>query len=168
MLTRTIPIAGNAFTEAVQHALDLSEDDAAQVKENATQLVLSEEERATLDPTAQQASRALEPLLDEIIRELRRSLAYHDYQQQSPEAGAGELGVSRILLSGGSAKLPRIEDYLQAQLGVPAKVRAGLRARHAGGPESVLPGIPCPVAAGGDRAGDAGADAREKRGAGGR
>jgi len=122
VLTRTIPIAGNAFTESIKNALDVGEEEANQVKENAMQLVLSEEERATLDPAAQQASRAIEPLLDELIREIRRSLAYHDYQQQSPEAGAGEFGVSRILLNGGSAKLARIEDYFQAQLGVPVDV----------------------------------------------
>jgi Tfp pilus assembly PilM family ATPase len=60
-------------------------------------------------------------LLDELMREVRRSLAYHDYQQQSPEAGAGELGVNRLLLSGGSAKLPRMAEYFQAQLGVPVE-----------------------------------------------
>lgn len=122
VLTRTIPIAGNAFTEAIRNALDVGEEEAGQIKEGAMQLVLSEEERATLDPAAQQASRAIEPLLDELIREVRRSLAYHDYQQQSPEAGAGEFGVSRILLNGGSARLARIEDYFQAQLGVPVKL----------------------------------------------
>lgn len=122
VLTRTIPIAGNAFTEAIRNALDVGEEEARQIKESAMQLVLSEEERATLDPAAQQASRAIEPLLDELIREVRRSLAYHDYQQQSPEIGAGEFGVSQILLNGGSAKLARIEDYFQAQLGVPVKL----------------------------------------------
>ena len=122
VLTRTIPIAGNAFTEAVKNALDVGEDEANQLKENAMQLVLSEEERATLDPAAQQASRAIEPLLDELIREVRRSFAYHDYQQQSPEAGTGEFGVNQVLLNGGSAKLARIEDYFQAQLGVPVEL----------------------------------------------
>jgi len=122
VLTRTIPIAGNAFTESIRNALDVSDEEANRLKESTMQLVLSEEERATLDPAAQQASRAIEPLLDELIREVRRSLAYHDYQQQSPEAGTGEFGVSRILLNGGSAKLTRIEDYFQAQLGVPVKV----------------------------------------------
>jgi type IV pilus assembly protein PilM len=122
VLTRTIPIAGNAFTEAIKNALDVDEAEANQVKENAMQLVLSEEERATLDPAAQQASRAVEPLLDELIREVRRSLAYHDYQQQSPDASAGELGASQILLSGGSAKLPGVENYFRAQLGVPVRV----------------------------------------------
>jgi type IV pilus assembly protein PilM len=122
VLSRMIPIAGNAFSDAIRNALDISPEEANQLKESAMQVVLSEEERATLDPAAQQASRAIEPHLDELIREVRRSLAYHDYQQQSPDAPAGELGVGQILLSGGSAKLPRIADYFQAQLGVPVAV----------------------------------------------
>ncbi len=122
VLSRMIPIAGNAFTEAIQNALDVDAEEANQLKESAMQVVSSEEERATLDPSAQQASRAIEPLLDELIREVRRSLAYHDYQQQSPEAAAGELGVNRIMLSGGGAKLPNIGEYFQAQLGVPVEM----------------------------------------------
>jgi type IV pilus assembly protein PilM len=122
VLTRVIPIAGNAFTEAIKNALDVDVQEANQMKETAMEVVTSEEERATLDPAAQQASRAIEPLLDELIREVRRSLAYHDYQQQSPDAGAGDLGVNQILLSGGSAKLPKIQQYFQSQLGVPVDV----------------------------------------------
>jgi Tfp pilus assembly PilM family ATPase len=117
-----IPIAGDAFTEAIKNALDIDTEEANQLKETAMQVVSSEEERATLDPAAQQASRAIEPLLDELIREVRRSLAYHDYQQQAPDAGAGDLGVNRLLLSGGSAKLPRVHEYFQAQLGVPVEI----------------------------------------------
>ena len=122
VLTRMIPIAGDAFTDAIKNALDIDTEEANQLKETAMQVVSSEEERATLDPAAQQASRAIEPLLDELIREVRRSLAYHDYQQQAPDAGAGDLGVNRILLSGGSAKLPRINEYFMSQLGVPVEV----------------------------------------------
>ncbi len=122
VLTRMIPIAGDAFTEAIKNALDIDTEEANQLKETAMQIVSSEEERATLDPAAQQASRAIEPLLDELIREVRRSLAYHDYQQQAPDAGAGDLGVNRLLLSGGSAKLPRVHEYFQAQLGVPVEI----------------------------------------------
>jgi type IV pilus assembly protein PilM len=121
VLTRMIPIAGDAFTDAIKNALDIDTEEANQLKETAMQVVASEEERATLDPAAQQASRAIEPLLDELIREIRRSLAYHDYQQQSPDAEAGELGVNRLLLSGGSSRLPRICEYFQSQLGVPVE-----------------------------------------------
>jgi type IV pilus assembly protein PilM len=122
VLTRMIPIAGDAFTDAIKNALDIDTEEASHLKETAMQVVSSEEERATLDPAAQQASRAIEPLLDELIREVRRSLAYHDYQQQAPDAGAGDLGVNRILLTGGSSKLPRINEYFMSQLGVPVEV----------------------------------------------
>ncbi|HUT74577.1 MAG TPA: type IV pilus assembly protein PilM [Armatimonadota bacterium] len=125
VLTRTIPIAGNGMTDAIASALAMDNDKANALKETAMQVVCGEEERATLDPFAQQASRAVEPLLDELIREIRRSLAYYDYQQQSPTDGDDPQrvpGVNRIIVSGGSAKMAGLPAYFQAQLGVPVEV----------------------------------------------
>jgi type IV pilus assembly protein PilM len=125
VLTRTIPIAGNGMTDAIASALAMDNDKANALKETAMQVVCGEEERATLDPFAQQASRAVEPLLDELIREIRRSLAYYDYQQQSPTDGDDPQrvpGVNRIIVSGGSAKMAGLSAYFQAQLGVPVEV----------------------------------------------
>jgi type IV pilus assembly protein PilM len=122
VLTRMIPIAGNSLTEAIAGALAMDDDKAEDLKETAMRVVLSEEERSTLDPFAQQASRAVEPLLDELIREVRRSLAYYDYQRQGGEEAGKPAGVNRILLSGGSAKLAGLSEYLQTQLGVPVEV----------------------------------------------
>jgi type IV pilus assembly protein PilM len=125
VLTRTIPIAGNSMTDAIASALAMDNDKANALKETAMQVVCSEEERATLDPFAQQASRAVEPLLDELVREIRRSLAYYDYQQQTPAADEEQgrtPGVNRIILSGGSAKMAGLGAYFQAQLGVPAEL----------------------------------------------
>jgi len=124
VLTRTIPIAGNSMTDAIASALAMDNDKANALKETAMQVVCSEEERATLDPFAQQASRAVEPLLDELIREIRRSLAYYDYQQQTPaqdESQAHTPGVNRIILSGGTAKMAGLAAYFQVQLGVPVE-----------------------------------------------
>jgi len=124
VLTRTIPIAGYSMTEAIASALAMDADKANALKETAMQVVCSEEERATLDPFAQQASRAVEPLLDELIREIRRSLAYYDYQQQTPaedEERGHTPGVNRITLSGGSAKMAGLAAYFQTQLGVPVE-----------------------------------------------
>lgn len=122
VLTRTIPIAGNSMTDAIASALAMDNDKANALKETAMQVVCSEEERATLDPFAQQASRAVEPLLDELIREIRRSLAYYDYQQQTPaeDDDQGHVpGVNRIILSGGCARMAGLTAYFQSQLGVP-------------------------------------------------
>jgi len=121
VLTRMIPIAGNSMTEAVASALSMDQEKANALKETAMQVVTAEEERATLDPFAQQASRAVEPLLDELIREVRRSLAYYDYQQQAPEEAEQAAGVNRIMLYGGSAKMTGLAHYLQLNLGVPVE-----------------------------------------------
>jgi len=119
VLTRMIPIAGDSMTEAIASALGVDAAKAAALKETAMQVVSSEEERAMLDPFAQQASRAVEPLLDELVREIRRSLAYYDYQQQAPAQEAAMPGVNRIVVSGGTSKMAGLAAYLQAQLGVP-------------------------------------------------
>lgn len=121
VLTRMIPIAGDSMTEAISSALSMDKPQAAALKETAMQVVFSEEERALLDPFAQQASRAVEPLLDELIREVRRSLAYYDYQQQAPAEQVQAPGVNRIIISGGSAKMAGLANYLQTQLGVPVQ-----------------------------------------------
>jgi len=119
VLSRIIPIAGNSFTDAIRSSLEIGRDEALLLKETTLRVVLDEEERAGLDPAAQQASRAVEPLLEELIREIRRSLAYHDYQQKMTEAAGQGKGADRILLSGGSAKLAGIDRYLENQLGIP-------------------------------------------------
>jgi type IV pilus assembly protein PilM len=122
VLTRMIPIAGDSMTEAIASALSMEKPKAEALKETAMQVVSSEEERATLDPFAQQASRAVEPLLDELIREVRRSLAYYDYQQQAPAQQAATPGVNRIIISGGTSKMAGLAKYLQSQLGVPVEM----------------------------------------------
>jgi type IV pilus assembly protein PilM len=123
VLSRVIPIAGNNLTEAIKSALEISLPEAATLKETSMRVVVSEEERATLDPQVQQASRAVEPLLEELVREIRRSLAYYDYQQQMPgEPGRAGIGVHRIMLSGGSARLTNLPKYLETQLGIPVEM----------------------------------------------
>jgi type IV pilus assembly protein PilM len=125
VLSRVIPIAGNAFTEAVSTALSIDSQEATRVKETAMELVTSEEERAAQDPTAQQASRAVEPLLEELTREISRSLAYYDYQQQAPETDSADVdspGVNQIILSGGSARMAGIDRYLNAHVNVPVEI----------------------------------------------
>ncbi|KPJ64799.1 hypothetical protein AMK68_00490 [candidate division KD3-62 bacterium DG_56] len=125
VLSRVIHIAGNAFTEAVSSALSIDVEEATRIKETGMQLVTSEEERATQDPMAQQASRALEPLLEELTREVTRSLAYYDYQQQAPEAEVAEVespGVNQIMLSGGSVRMAGIDDYLKTHVNVPVEI----------------------------------------------
>lgn len=120
VLSRSITIAGNSFTEAIASALGLEAAQADEVKENDVRVVMSESERAQLSPVGQEASRALDPLMEELVREIRRSFAFYDYQQ-GPATGAARVaeGVSRVLLTGGSARLGGLDAYLQEQLSLP-------------------------------------------------
>ena len=80
-LTRSVTIAGNSFTEAITKVLNIDPIQAERVKEEEVQVVTDETKRALLSPVGQEASRAIEPVLEELVREIRRSFAFYDYQQ---------------------------------------------------------------------------------------
>jgi type IV pilus assembly protein PilM len=66
-----------------------------------------------------QVADAMIPILGELVTELRRSVEY--YRSQS---GAN---VDRILICGGTAKLPGLAPFLSAQLGAPVEVADPMR-----------------------------------------
>lgn len=119
VLSRSVTIAGNSFTEAIAKALGLEWAQAEAVKENEVRVVTDEAARAMLSPVGQEASRALEPQMEELVREIRRSFAFYDYQQvPGNRAQRTEGGVTRTILTGGSAKMAGLAEYLKEQLSV--------------------------------------------------
>jgi Tfp pilus assembly PilM family ATPase len=82
---------------------------------------MNELDRASLSPMGQEASRALEPVLEELIREIRRSFAFYDYQRVPGGTNPGADAVMRVILSGGTSKMPGLAQYLTDQLGIPAQ-----------------------------------------------
>jgi type IV pilus assembly protein PilM len=116
-LTRNIPIAGDGFTNAIKSLTGGTFDEA---------------ERAKLAMTAQypidqinagepdnKSWRVVQPLLDELIREIRRSI--HFYQSQFPE-GSTEAQVSKVVLTGGTARMPGLDAYVSDKLSTPAQI----------------------------------------------
>jgi type IV pilus assembly protein PilM len=69
----------------------------------------------TNDITADTIYGIIQPLLEEIVGEVRRSLEY--FGSRYPDAG-----VHRITLVGGGAKLTNVDAYLTQSLGIPATV----------------------------------------------
>ena len=63
--------------------------------------------------------RVVQPLLDELIREIRRSVDY--YQSQFPETSA-DAHVSKIVLTGGSARMPGMDAYVASKLKIPTMI----------------------------------------------
>lgn len=116
-LTRNIPIAGDSFTNSIRSLLGGGFDEAEQAKRAMTaghpidQLNASEPDN--------KCWRVVQPLLDELIREIRRSV--HFYQSQFPE-GSVDAQVSKIVLTGGTARIPGLESYISAKLNTPTEV----------------------------------------------
>lgn len=113
-LTRTIPIAGGTFTEALS-AYFRTDVQAAE----ATKRDLDFGPLANADPNPQDspALRLLQPIVDELVREIRRSINYYQ-TQQTEQAGQP---VDALLLSGGASAMKGIGEYLGFKLAIPCR-----------------------------------------------
>lgn len=129
-LTRTIPIAGDAFTQTTQNVLHCSWSEAERFKRTVDfrQLLKRRSARARAsasdeEPPHESTSgaqeeavlKALQGQVDELLREVRRSLHY--YQSQFPE-GSPQGQVTSLVLTGGSSQLGGFAEYASARLGL--------------------------------------------------
>ncbi|MCC6483839.1 MAG: type IV pilus assembly protein PilM [Armatimonadetes bacterium] len=118
-LTRNIPIAGNSLTQAIKSLINCEDAQAEALKQAVhigPKLAASTE---TPDENLVKAARAIQPLLDELLREIRRSLHY--FQSQFPD-NQQQKTVSRLLLTGGTSRMSGLADYISAKLGVRARL----------------------------------------------
>ena len=109
--TRSIPIAGNAMTQAILEKCDnvKSFAEAEQIKKEST-IILSmdstPDEKVNMD-----ASEVATAILDRIIAEIRRSL---DFYISQPDG----MAVDEIVITGGQSLLPNMASYLEEKLGI--------------------------------------------------
>ena len=115
-LTRNIPIAGESFTNAIKSLTGCSFEEAEKAK-----LEMAAQPIDQLDVADQDNKnwRVVQPLLDEMIREIRRSIHY--YQSQFPE-GSTDAFVSKIVLTGGSTRMQGIGAYVSSKLSTPTEI----------------------------------------------
>ncbi len=104
--TRIIPIAGNRLTQAVANEFKKSLQEAEKLK---IKLGNPLTEEASTDEA--RVSKAISPVLDELIVEVRRSLDYYRLQQRGDE-------VDQIVICGGGARLKGCETYFTRELGM--------------------------------------------------
>ncbi|MGE0002547.1 MAG: type IV pilus assembly protein PilM [Fimbriimonadaceae bacterium] len=110
-MTRSIPTAGQTMTEALRNYFKLSEEDA---EEGKTQLDFTELAGGN-KPLENPPLRVLQPHVDELVREIRRSLNYYQSQQVD---GNAPPPVTKLIVTGGSSKLKGFNDYVGSKLGV--------------------------------------------------
>lgn len=128
-LTRNIPIAGDAFTQTTQNVLHCSWSEAERFKRTVdfrqllkrrstrSRTPSDEESPKESASSAQEEAvlRALQGQVDELLREVRRSLHY--YQSQFPE-GSPQGQVTSLVITGGSSQLGGFAEYASARLGL--------------------------------------------------
>lgn len=110
-MTRSIPQAGQTLTEALKTYFRLSDEDAESGKAQLDLSTLIEESKVIENPPL----RVMQPHVDDLIREIRRSLNY--YQSQQTEHGTPN-PVTQVIVSGGGSKLTGLQEYFAHKLGM--------------------------------------------------
>lgn len=127
-LTRNISIAGDNFTGALKAVSTRQE--WADLEVLKTQVDMGALLSPDANPERVALARAVQPVMDELLREVRRSTNYYQSQLNDPAnsilpPGVGDAGggaVSKIIVTGGSAKMLGLESYMSARLGVPVEL----------------------------------------------
>jgi len=115
-LTRNIPIAGSSLTNALKNVHNCPDEEAERIKHSLDLGIIIESPDAVNDDPS---LRAVQPLIDELLREIRRSINY--YQSQLPD-GAPEMTVDSLVFTGGMARMKGLSDYTRIRLNVPVSV----------------------------------------------
>jgi type IV pilus assembly protein PilM len=109
-MSRTIPNGGHMLTDALKNYFKLSEEDAEAGKAQLDFRELMNE----VVPKENPPLRVLQPHVDDLVREIRRSLNYYQSQQQEAQVGT----VDSLILTGGGAKLTGLTEYVNHKLGI--------------------------------------------------
>ncbi len=127
-MTRSIPHGGNVLTDALKGYFKLESADAEAGKAQLDLRELLEDNKPKENPPL----RVLQPHIDELVREIRRSLNY--FQSQQGE-GAQTKQIDAVIVTGGGTKLAGLADYVGHRLSLEvceAGVFSNPRFVHAG------------------------------------
>ena len=102
--TRDITLGGNAFTEEIQKQLNISYDEAEALK------IGGQGETDAVVP--QEVERVIQGVADQMAGEIQRSLDFY-------AATAADNRIARVLLSGGTARIPALFKVIEARGSVP-------------------------------------------------
>lgn len=106
-LTASIPVGGDTFTDAITKNLELKRDQANEIKVKFG---------VGKSGLYQKILPAIEPNLQTIVKEVKRVIKYYE------DRGGGKQKVSSMAISGGSAGMPGLGDYLQSKISLPLRV----------------------------------------------
>lgn len=106
--TRNILIGGNDITRAIAKSLNISFDEAEKLKRKAEIAVGPEADKEKMN----ESEKILVKILNQITKEVRKSLSYYKTQSQ-------KIKYNKMILSGGCININNIEKFLSEQFEIP-------------------------------------------------
>ncbi|MBA7495634.1 Cell division protein FtsA [subsurface metagenome] len=106
--TRNILVGGNDISKAIAKSLNISFDEAEKLKRE-TKIVLDPEAK---EEKRNESEKIIVKTLDQITKEVRKSLSYYKTQSQ-------KVKYNKMILSGGCANINNIKDLLSEQFEIP-------------------------------------------------
>jgi len=106
--TRNILIGGSDITKAIAKSLNITFEEAEKIKRD-TEIVLGPEAE---EEKKNESEKIIIKILNQITKEVRKSLSYYKTQSQ-------KVKYNKIILSGGSANIKNIDNFLSEQFGIP-------------------------------------------------
>ena len=119
-LTRDFTVAGNQFTKEIQREFNLSFAQAEELKQQQGSITIESDEITLTrmpDKNDQGAriSEAVTPVLNKMLSEFRRSFDFY-------ENSIKKRPITKVVLSGGGARLKNIDKFLSDKLGLPCQI----------------------------------------------
>jgi len=124
--TRDMPVAGYTFTAELMKRYNLSYEEAERVK--VTDGLNPDLPRAGADGSPEEIKLAEKGSIDRLGDEINRSLRYYVKE-------TGQSYFHSILLTGGSAQLPGLDEFLQSKFNLPVSVYNSCAGLETGGKE---------------------------------
>lgn len=104
LFTRDVSVGGNQYTDALQKELDLSFEDAERLKHGENIAGVAEEHRATI----------LRSVTDILVLEIQKTFDFF-------RATATGESIQKIVVAGGSARVPGLMDVLREEFAIPVE-----------------------------------------------
>jgi type IV pilus assembly protein PilM len=106
VVTGTVAFGGNNVTNVIEKALDVTPHEATIIKSKYG-LGLSKKQKQIIT--------ALDPSLQQLIKEIRRTIRY--YEERYPNSPP----IGQVVILGGGANMPGLANYLTEQLRIPSR-----------------------------------------------
>lgn len=107
IITGTIPGGGDSISELISSKLGVNKQEAHIIKTKYG-LGVSKKQK--------QLTEALQPQLDQLIREVKRMLRYHE------ERSGSQKKIGQVVTMGGGASMPGLSDYMTSSLRLPVRM----------------------------------------------